>query len=160
MTKLLWVCADGDAAWEKRKDRVTSALEVGADAVLVKSDESSKVKELGNIAVIGDDIKAKFIEIKNKEDELSAAKEASSGTVVVSTTDWTVIPLENLIAAKQKKNGTLIARVSSVQDAKVALETLETGVDGILFEGNTSDITKVKEIIEKMGYFKTGIGCG
>lgn len=149
MAKLLWVSADGTPAWETRKARVTAALEAGADAVVVNPGEAKKARELGSIKVVGEDMQAKFITIKNKEDELKAAKEAT-GTVVVSTTDWTVIPLENLIAAKQKKSGTLIARVSSVSDAKVALETLESGVDGILFDGKASDIAKVKEMMEKM----------
>jgi len=150
MAKLLWVSADGTEAWETRKKRVTSALEAGADAVLVNSGEAKKVKELGNVKVIGEDVQAKFITIKNKEDELKAAKEASSGVVIVSTTDWTVIPLENLIAAKQKKSGTLIARVRSPEDAKVAFETLESGVNGILFDGKASEIAKVREIMDKM----------
>jgi 3-dehydroquinate synthase II len=55
-----------------------------------------------------------------------------------------------MIASKHKKNGTLIARVSTVSDAKVALETLETGVDGVLFDGKPGDIKRVKELIEKM----------
>ena len=157
MTKLLWVSADGDADWEDRKTKVTAALEAGADAVVVNSGEAKRVKELGNIAVVGEDIKAKFLRITNKEEELAAAKEAGSGIVVVETTDWTIIPLENLIAATQKKNGTLIARVSSVKDAKVALETLEVGVDGILFDGNASEIKKVKEVIEKMSTAKADL---
>ena len=150
MAKQLWVSAEGTESWEKRKGNVTAALEAGADAIVVNSGEGAKAKQLGKIKVIGEDVQAKFIEIKNKEDELRAAKEACSGTVVVSTTDWKVIPLENLIAAKQKKSGTLIARVSSVGDAKLALEALEIGVDGVLFDGKASDIKRVKELIEKM----------
>lgn len=150
MAKQLWVSAEGTDSWEKRKDRITAALEAGADAVVVNPGEVKKAKSLGSIKVVGEDIQAKFIEIKNKEDELKAAKEASSGIVVVSTTDWRVIPLENLIAAKQKKNGILIARAKSFDEAKVALETLEVGVDGVLFEGSKGEIKKVKEIIEKM----------
>ncbi len=150
MAKQLWVSAEGTDSWEKRKDRVTAALEAGADAVVVNSGEAKRAKQLGSIKVVGEDVKANFITIKNKEDELKAAKEASSGIVVVSTTDWTVIPLENLIAAKQKRNGTLIARVSTVDDAKLAFQTLETGVDGVLFDGKPADIKKVKELVEKI----------
>ncbi len=154
MAKLLWVDASGSDAWEKRKSKVTAALEAGADALVANPGESKKVKELGKIAVVGEDIKAKFIEIRNKEDELRAAKEAGSGIVAVSTTDWRVIPLENLIAAKQRKSGTLIARAKTVGEAKVALETLETGVDGVLFDGAAGDVRKVKELIEKMSSSK------
>ncbi len=149
MAKLLWVSAEGTDPWEKRKERVTAALEAGADAVTVNPGEAKKAKSLCNIKVIGEDVGAKFIVINNKEDELRAAKEASLGVVVVSTTDWRVIPLENLIAAK-KKNGVLIARAKNFDEAKVALETLEVGVDGILFDGSKGEIKKVKEIIEKM----------
>jgi 3-dehydroquinate synthase II len=148
--KQLWVSAEGAESWEKRKGSITAALEAGADAVVVNSGEAKRAKELGKIKVVGEDISAKFIEIRNKEDELKAAKEASSGTVVVSTTDWKVIPLENLIAAKQKKNGTLIARVSTIADAKLALEALEVGVDGILFAGKPGEVKKVKDLIDQM----------
>lgn len=118
---------------------------------MVNPGEAGKARAFGKIKIIGEDVKAKFIQIKNKEDELRAAKEAGSGIVVVSTTDWRVIPLENLIAAKQKKNGVLIARASSLDEASVALTSLETGVDGVLFDGKVSDIKKVKELIERMG---------
>ncbi len=150
MSKLLWVSASGDEPWERRKEKVTSALEAGADAVIVNEGEAGKVKELGNIQVVGQDVKAEFVEIKDKKDELEAAEKAKDKTVVVSTTDWTIIPLENLIAAKQEGKGTLIARADSVSDAKVALETLETGVDGVLFNGKASDVSKIKSLIEKM----------
>ncbi len=152
MTKLLWVDASGSEKWEKRKDRVTAALEAGADAVLVNPGEERLVKDLGKIAVVGEDIKAKFIEIRGKEDEKEAAREARAGFVVVSTTDWTVIPLENLIAATHKKNGKIIARTSSLEEAKTALETLEIGVDGILFSGSKREIKGVKEIIERLSF--------
>ncbi len=151
MTKSLWVDASGDAPWDERKTRVTEALESGAEAVLVNPGEENLVKELGTIAIIGKDIKAEILTIKNKEDELNAAKLARDKTVVVSTTDWTIIPLENLIASKQKGKGTLIASVASLNDAKVAIETLESGVDGVLFRGPVPDIKKAAGILEKMG---------
>jgi len=154
MAKLLWVAANGDSPWDTRKTLVTEALEAGADAVLVNDGEANKVKELGSIDVVGEDVKAKFIKITNKEEELAAAKEAGSGTVVVSTTDWTIIPWENMIAAKQKKKGVLIADVSTVKDAKTAFETLEVGVDGVLFSGKAAEVKKVKELIDKMSSSK------
>lgn len=150
MAKLFWVSANGEAPWEQRKETVTAALEAGADAILVNDDEADKVKELGNIDIIGQDLKAKFIEIKNKSDEERAAREIGEVPVVVTTTDWTIIPLENLIAAKDKRGGSLIAKVDSVESAKVAFETLEKGVDGILFAGKAPEISQVKGLIDKM----------
>lgn len=154
MAKLLWVSAEGGGTWEKRKVRVTSALEAGADAVVVNHGEAKKAKELGSIKVVGEDLKAQFITIRNKEDEQQAARATSSGFVVVSTTDWKIIPLENLIAESHKRKGKLIARVGSISEAKLALETLELGVDGVLFDGKASEIPKAKELVEKMGRAK------
>jgi len=56
----------------------------------------------------------------------------------VTTTDWTVIPLENLIAAGAR----IIARVRSAQEALTAAQTLETGVEGVLLE--TGDLEEVR----------------
>jgi 3-dehydroquinate synthase II len=48
----LWVRADWDEPWEQRKRFITSALEAGADAVLVSPGEASKARELGAITII------------------------------------------------------------------------------------------------------------
>jgi len=150
--KELWVRANQDLAWDERKRLVTGALESGADAVLVKKGEVEKVKELGKINVAADDsdadififhdipdlkkIKDKktafYNEIRNKEDEEEIAKAGKNADyVVVSTSDWTVIPLENLIAELQGK-AKIIVEVSTKNEAEVALQTLEVGVDGVL----------------------------
>ena len=55
MPKLFWVAASGNESWEKRKKKVTTALESGADGVLVNSGEATKVRELGHIEVISSD---------------------------------------------------------------------------------------------------------
>jgi len=170
MPKLLWVSAQGTSDWEDRKPMVTSALESGADAVVVNPGEESKVKELGQIRVASGDReaditlssskevlsqaegeKALYVKITNKEEEREASKASSiADAVVVETTDWTIIPLENLIADLHKTDTKLIAKVSSVPDAKTALETLEIGVDGILFDGSPHEVSKVKSLLEKM----------
>jgi 3-dehydroquinate synthase II len=172
MPKLLWVSADGVADWEKRKQSVTSALESGADAVIVNSSEAEKVRELGQISVVSRDDDADIvlaesknskptaflIKITNKEDERKASKASSfADFVVVETTDWTIIPLENLIADLHKKDSSLIAKVKSLEEAKTALETLEIGVDGILFEGKPIDIAKVKKLIDSASSAPVGL---
>ncbi len=53
--------------------------------------------------------------------------------VVIETTDWSVIPWENLIAAGQSRPGSrIVVVVSSVSQAEVALGSLERGVGGVL----------------------------
>lgn len=64
--------------------------------------------------------------------------------IILVGTDWTVIPLENIIADLQKVDVNIIAAVADVEGAKLALETLEHGTDGVIFEAN--DFAQIKEI--------------
>lgn len=64
--------------------------------------------------------------------------------VILVGRDWTVIPLENIIADLQKEDVKIIAAVKDASEAKVAIETLEIGTDGIIFE--VEDFTQIKEI--------------
>ena len=63
-------------------------------------------------------------------------------------TDWTIIPLENIIADLQKLDVEIIAAVRDVDGARVALETLEHGTDGIIFEAN--DFNNIKKIAQNV----------
>ncbi len=55
-----------------------------------------------------------------------------------------MIPLENLIAGLQKLDVEIIAGVQNAEEAKLALETLEHGSDGVLLDtDNPSEIKKV-----------------
>ena len=178
--KELWVRANQDLAWDERKRLVTGALESGADAVLVKKGEIGKVKELGKINVAADDDDADIIivhdipdlkkiknkesafykEIKNKGDEEEIAKAGKKADyVVVETSDWTVIPLENLIAELQGK-AKIIVGVGTKKEAEVALQTLEVGVDGVLLNvtpGNAGEIKKIKECVEELSTEKLNL---
>ncbi len=130
--------------WDR--NLATAALESGADAVFVTDDYINKVKELGLIETISENGDIKFgqdaveLEINNKDDELRAISHSISKIVIVKTNDWKVIPLENLIS--QTKN--IIASVNGYDEAKLALETLEKGVDGILLR--TPDINEIKKV--------------
>lgn len=144
--KKLWINVP---KWDKKI--VTTALESNADAVLVPKGFSKKVKELGLITTISPDGDLKLgkdvviVTIDSKEDEKKALEESKSKTVIVKTKDWTVIPLENLIA---QTNG-IIAEVKNSTEAKTALETLEKGVDGVLLTtSNLSEIKKTASLVK------------
>jgi 3-dehydroquinate synthase II len=80
--------------------------------------------------------------IKDKSDEVKAVKAAEKGVdyIIVICPNWKIIPLENLIAKTRKKTK-LLAEVSNATEAKIALETLELGVDGVVLKtDNTMDI--------------------
>jgi len=80
------------------------------------------------------------ISIKGKEDENTAVKaaELAADYIIINCLDWRVIPLENLIARTRGKSK-LIAEVSNVEDAKLVLETLELGTDGVLLQTSDAD---------------------
>ncbi|MDD1676714.1 MAG: 3-dehydroquinate synthase II [Methanomicrobiales archaeon] len=126
------------------KKIVTTAIESGADAIV--TEEPEKVRRLGRIRTIGpagDLIPGRDvheIRIIDKESEEQAAVLARQGLVIVRTTDWTVIPLENLVAQSDQ----IIAAVTSVHEAELALGVLEKGVRGILL--STDDPAAVRAV--------------
>ncbi len=128
-----------------KKELITTALESGADAVWVEEGMSEKVKQLGKITTIATDGDIKidkdviYLKIQGKEDEKKALEMSKSKTVILSTPDWSIIPLENLIA--QTKG--IIAEVDSFAKAKTALQILEKGVDGVLL--NTTNLNEMKK---------------
>lgn len=148
--KQVWLdCRD----W--KKDLVTTAIESGVDAVLVNREDVAKVRALGLITVIADADESDRklgsdvleITIKNKKDEESVAALVKE-TAIVESEDWTIIPLENIIAQGAK----VVFPVTSKEEAGVALTILEKGVWGVLIR--TDNPAVVKEITS----FAKGIG--
>ena len=146
------------AAWVKvdpwNKSLVTTALEGGAAAVMVPEGYHPKVKELGRIITISPDGDLKpdhevvFYEVKSQEDEKDIISLASNATVVVRTTDWTIIPLENLVA--QADN--IFAEVSSSEEARTALTVLERGVAGVMIRtDDPAELKKILAIVREQG---------
>jgi len=110
------------------------------DINVVSIFDREKVKEL---KAKGRSVAVK-VTIEGKEDEETAieAAELSSDYLIVYTPDWKIIPLENLIAKIRGKTK-LLAQVSSAKEAKLALETLELGADGVILK--TANLEQLKE---------------
>ncbi len=88
--------------------------------------------------------------IKDKESENLTVKAAqqSASYLIISCANWRVIPLENLIA-RIKGKSKLIAEVTNAEEAKVALETLELGTDGVLLRtADQDEILKTVAIVK------------
>ncbi len=140
--KKIWVKVD---PWNKKM--VTTALEGGADGIMVPKGYSKKVKELGVIQTISEDGDLKLgkdvvlFTIKSGKDEEEIVKLCQSKKVILQCTDWTVIPLENLIA----KGADVIAQVNNFEEAQTALGILEKGVNHILF--HTNDVIELKKAL-------------
>ncbi len=129
------------------KKLVTTALESGATAIVIpEEDKAKEARSLARTTVVspqgdlklGEDVVYELI--KGKEDEERAAKYPPHVKVIVETTDWTVIPLENLIAQREE----LYAVVKNAHEAEVALQTLEKGVKGVVLK--TKDINEIKRV--------------
>jgi len=90
------------------------------------------------------------IVVKESADETRAMQLAEKGAayLIIQCPNWKVIPLENLIA-KAGKETTLLADVSNVGEAKIALQTLELGVDGVVINPKSPE-----EILELVNFLK------
>jgi len=128
------------------KNIATTALESGAEAVVINDSDKPRMLELGLIKLVCDsgDIQPRrdvvFIDIKSKDDEKRAAAVSCEKIVVLTMLDWTIIPIENLLAARK---GPVFVRVTDSSQAKLMVEILEKGVDGVLL-----DTTDMNELIK------------
>jgi len=134
------------------KEIAIAALESGAEAVVLADGESEKVRQFGKIKTVekNGDIKpgvdVEFIDIAGKEDEDKAAKVGENKIVVLRMLDWTIIPIENLLARRGRN---IMVQVANSEQAKLMVEILEKGVDGVLLKTNdVNEIKKTAEIIQ------------
>ena len=91
------------------------------------------------------------ITIKGKEDENTAVKaaELTADYIILNCLDWRVIPLENLIARTRGKSK-LIAEVSNAEEAKLVLDALELGTDGVLLKtSDPNELAKTSTMLNK-----------
>jgi 3-dehydroquinate synthase II len=142
--KRLWV-----NAVPYRKEIAVAALERGAEALLVPEGESATVRQLGRIKTVEPqgDIKpgtdVEFVDIKGKADEDRAAAVPPEKLVVLRMLDWTIIPIENLLARRGRN---ILVQVENSQQARLMVEILEKGVDGVVL--STTDVNEVKKTAE------------
>ncbi len=141
----VWVKID---PWDKKL--VTTAIEGGADGVMVPAGYAEKVKALGRIQTISEDGDVKLgddvvlFRIKSGEDESEIVKLCKEKQVILECSDWSIIPLENLIA----RGADVIAQVHSIEEAQTAFGILEKGVNHILLCCN--DLVELKEALNRI----------
>ena len=166
MKKLLWVRADQGKTWNARKKYVTTALESGANAVLLAGEDVKTARSLGKITFVSDSNdseitlgkNAYYVEVNSKEAEEEAVRLGENADyLIINALDWKIIPLENIIAALQKSSAKIIVEVGSAKEAKTALETLEVGSDGVLVSGDFNTIKQVRDIVEDMSTEKISL---
>jgi len=170
--KELWIEIDESISDDLKNSLLSSAAQI-CDAVLVSAEDVEKARKTGakiaassgegDITMLGafdenkvNELKgmgrtvAVKVTIKGRKDEETAIKaaELSSDYIIVHCPDWKVIPLENLIAKTRGKTK-LLAEVSSAKEAKLALETLELGADGVVLKTSNLDELMETAVIAK-----------
>lgn len=160
--KEIWIELPENASPDEREDLFTIASE--ASATIVQGATASRQGSNQEIALLeGADQKeiakqrregkrlALRVTIKGKEDENKAVEAAELGVdyVIIDCRDWRIIPLENIIAKSRGKTK-LIAQVSTAEEAKLMLETLELGTDGVLLKtSDTNELSKAVAYVKK-----------
>jgi len=155
--KELWIEIPESAQPDENEDLFTTANE--ACATLIEGKLATNRAEKREIAVLDSlDVEeiaklkragkqtALRITIEGKEDENKVVEAAEQGVdyVIIDCRNWRVIPLENIIAKTRGKTK-LIAQVSSGEDARLVLETLELGTEGVLLK--TVDIAELVKAV-------------
>jgi 3-dehydroquinate synthase II len=142
--KRLWV-----NAIPYNKQIALAALESGAEAVVLPEGQSATVRQFGRIKTVepqgdirpGADVE--FIDITNKADEDRAAAVPPEKLVVLRMLDWTIIPIENLLARRGRN---ILVQVEDSEQARLMVEILEKGVDGVVL--STADVNEIKKTAE------------
>jgi len=153
--KELWLRPDPSASRERKLELLKLAEGHFTAAVLSPEDlalasglklRTASTDEVSDICILtgrvpGNVPKDSAVEIvvKDKSDEERVLQLAETGIryLLVKCPDWKVIPLENLIAGVRKKVN-LLADVSSITEAQLALQTLELGADGVVITTSSS----------------------
>jgi 3-dehydroquinate synthase II len=138
----IWVKVD---PWDKKI--VTTALEGGADGIMLPKGFSEKAKALGRVQTISEDGDLKLdkdvviFTIKSGEDEDEIVKLSQKKKVILQCSDWTIIPLENLIA----KGAEVIAQVRNLEEMETAFGILEKGVRHVVYHAD--DVVELKKVL-------------
>ena len=143
--KQVWVQS---IPWDK--SLAIAAIESGADALVVEKGCSARVKELGRIKTVsedGDIVVGRdviVIEIRSKGDENLAARADRNAIVLLRLPDWTIIPLENILAQRDR----VMAEVKNADEARTMIGILEKGVDGVtVVSRNQDEIRKIVGLV-------------
>lgn len=148
--KELWVeiTRDQKVGMQSLITQYCDAVVEGDQTTFLANKETLRVTSLSanNLEKIksGSEIVRICIEDKATEDLIVKAAELGARYLIISCANWRVIPLENLIA-RIKGKSKLIAEVTNAEEAKVAVDTLELGTNGVLLR--TSDPEELKKTI-------------
>lgn len=171
--KELWIKIDEFASPNVKKRLLKTAMQM-SDTLLVEACDANEARKTGlRVATSSDECDILMLEVLDEErlielkrkgrtvavevtvDEMKGGEDAaraielSADYVIIDFPNWKVIPLENIIARTQRR-GRLLAKVRCAEEAKLALETLELGTDGVVLESsNLDELMKTASVLKK-----------
>lgn len=155
--------------WETVKEYAVEALTRGINSFYTPPELVGKVKALGSVEVLSEggecDVKVKRfsegagfeegvvyrVKVARKEDEEKVYNLAKAGApaVIVEAEDWKIIPLENIIADLHKMDTELYAEAGSIDEARTFFQTLELGVDAVIYEPKSAEeIAELAKLVQ------------
>ena len=141
---VVWLNLDRLGTAEAMRDGATAGIESGVACVLAPESAADAIGSLARVRliIIRDDelleegrSVGQLMRIDSRDDvDRAIGLMAKGRTVLLETPDWTVIPLEDLVAARHGEGltGRALALVSTAEEGKLALGALEHGVDGVV----------------------------
>jgi 3-dehydroquinate synthase II len=135
--------SDADLVAEAEDDAEADAYVVGkngeGDGTVEIPDDLAGSADLTTLRRSDDRAQGAYVRILDEtyEEFAEAAARDAAYTIVVGE-DWTIIPLENLIARIGDET-TLVAGVTTAEEAETAFETLELGADAVLLDSDDPD---------------------
>ncbi|RLG92134.1 MAG: 3-dehydroquinate synthase II [Candidatus Hecatellales archaeon] len=116
-----------------------TASKTGGDIRLVEELNEELIKRLIGS---GEKVCVKLtVKDRGDEEKIVGLAEMGVSYVIAQCQNWKIIPLENLIAKIRGKTK-LLTEVSNVEEAKLALEILELGVDGVVLKTDKPETVK------------------
>ncbi|WP_256392496.1 3-dehydroquinate synthase II [Natronoarchaeum rubrum] len=137
--------AEADDAEDAEPDAYVVGKNGEGDGTVDLPGDLSGSADLSTLRRDDDRAQGSYVRIFDEDYEAFAetAAETAEYTIVVGE-DWTIIPLENLIARIGEET-TLIAGVTTAEEAQTAYETLELGADAVLLD--SSDPDEIRETV-------------
>lgn len=151
---LIWVHLEGLTEEDDLREAATGAIEAGVDCLVIAEGAADFVSSLARVRLlevhgtelfedgrrVGD-----LVSIRSQDDVDEAIELMAKGRIVLlDTPDWTVIPLEDLVAARHGDGlpGPALAVVEDADEARLALGALEHGVDGVVLRPSAAEDVK------------------
>ncbi|MDB9253599.1 3-dehydroquinate synthase II [Halorubrum ezzemoulense] len=135
--------SDADVIDDAESDAEADAYFVGkggeGDGTIDMPEDLSGSADLTTLRRRDDRAQGAYVRILGTEYEAfaEAAADDAEFTVIVGE-DWSIIPLENLIARVGEETH-LVAGATTAAEARTAFETLEIGADGVLLDADSPD---------------------